>query len=211
MRPTTLLFLLLFSSHPIFAETTIDLYGGISNTRSTDVNVELLYWTPPKTGSESINGKSGTYGIRSVYWLDNIPLLGLGIDLYSFQADGKTTKIDTTALSFLLMFRYPIDDWQPYMGMGVSMSYSKITISEDSEVGEKISEGWPTEGKDIRFGLARSISSRFSLFAEYRYAITSVDLSHNAIYPSSSTTMNINTTLRSDQYLIGVSYQFEEK
>ncbi len=73
IRSICLPFSILLLPQLLCAEVTLDLYGGLSNTEDTNVDIALYDYAPAKTGSEPINGSSNIYGIRVVKWLDYYP------------------------------------------------------------------------------------------------------------------------------------------
>ena len=183
---------------------TLDLYGGLSNTEDTNVDIALYDYAPAKTGSEPINGSSNIYGIRVVKWLDHYPWIGIGADLYTFQANSATAKISPLAVSGTIMFRYPDDTWKPYMGLGLSSSVCDIDISRESNLGIEISETSENSyGWDFSTGLVWSINSHILLFTEYRYTHINVDFGDEKFNESNT---KIDVTLNSNHYLIGVSF-----
>ena len=203
MRLICLLFPILFLSQTLFAEVTLDLYGGLSNTKNSNVNITLLDYVPTKTASEPINGNSNIYGMRVVGWLSHDSWIGIGADLYTFQANSATAKITPLAVSATVMFRYPDVTWKPDRGVGLSASACDIVISRESDLGVQISETTQSSfGWDFSTGIAWSIYSHVLLFAEYRYTHIDVDFGDEKFYESNT---KIDSTLNSNHYLIGIS------
>lgn len=222
----TLLFSVLFLPQPVCAQKTVDIYGGQSDTASTTVTATQYPWigTPTST-TETMNGSSGLLGIRTVGWFDpednawldpegsleegwNYAWLGGSVDLFGFRAHGENTESTTVAVAFDAMFRYPGDTFQPYLGIGILMHESKISVSEKSALGEALSGSGYGMGLDLRTGLVWSVHSRVSLFAEYRYTSLSID------YDSTDDDLvlfggeSISANLKTNHFLAGLSFPF---
>jgi opacity protein-like surface antigen len=218
-RPLLLFSILLLSPFPLPAESTIDVYGGYSDTKSADVTVTHYYFIgTPSTYSEPINGSSGTLGIRYVQWLEpetnlsintedktgmNYSWVGFSADLFGFHASGENTDAYTVALSLDILFRYPHKTWQPYFGYGLLLHGSKVDASDQSGQGESASGSDFGLGFDFRTGLLWRVKSSFSLFAEYRYTSVNFKEDKDDLFFGGDV---LSTHLRTNHYLLGVSF-----
>ena len=204
LRLTALLLPMLLLPQTLCAELAFEVYGGHSNTKNSNVSITLLDYVPAKTAYEPINGSSNIYGMRAIGWFGHNSWVGVGADLYTFQANSETAKIRPLTVSTAVMFRYPVNKWKPYMALGLTSSTCDIDISRESNLGVEVSETTQSSyGWDFSTGITWSVNSYFSLFAEYRYSHINVAFGDEKFYESNT---KIHSTLDSNHYLVGVSF-----
>ena len=210
MRKVLLALTWLFVSTAAWAEFQLDLYGGNASTKATHLNV-YVWSTPVESSTERIDDSSMVYGVRGITWLDSMPWLGFGWDLYQFSSDGPDVGIDNTVSALDIMARYRFgDQWYPYVGIGPSVSYSDVEFSETSNIGRSLDEESIAYGWDLRTGVNWAIDRSLGVFAEYRYSRLKIDIEkHTAgwFWPS-YTTMDINGRLKTDHYIVGISFKY---
>jgi hypothetical protein len=82
------------------AEFFVDLYGGLSWTRPTDVDIrgiDILGVPVDVTLDEVQPNRSGLGGLRLGYWFDFLPDLGVAVDLFYFEPSIKRQTVRATA------------------------------------------------------------------------------------------------------------------
>ncbi len=218
---STLSCLLLLTSFDVYAESTVDLYGGIANTDKANVTITRYYFIgTPDTFTDSINGSSGVLGVRFVHWLDEDDIrslrqknqdndmqdyrfVGFSADLLGFKANGDNTDALTAAITLNVLFRYPHKTWQPYMGIGILFHTTKIDVSGESELGESTSGSDSGLGMDFQAGLRVSLSSRYALFTEYRYTFINFEQDTDTMFFGGDF---LSTELQTHHYLVGISW-----
>lgn len=87
---------------PAHAEWSIDVYGGASWTETTDLHVRGNDDTGASVNATvfDIGTDTGfTVGIRVGYWLESLPVLGLGFDIFYFSME-VPAQTTTASASF---------------------------------------------------------------------------------------------------------------
>src|SRR5262249_53959215 len=96
---------------PPRAELAIDIFGGVSWTKSTDVAVDGI-----DDSNVSIKGvfkdvdldPGFTVGLRLGYWFESLPFLGLGLDGFYFSLPVPSQNVDSTVNVSGKIFNHPI-------------------------------------------------------------------------------------------------------
>ena len=168
-----------------FAETFIDIYGGVAGTSSRDVTVSVFNFPSPDiTATKSITfDDSVSVGVRAGGWSASLPWLGGGVDLSYFRADGDNMKIAVIPLSTLVMFRYPLfrsSDYssgrlQPYAAIGPGFFFYHASADFRPRVPKEVNENGYSVGIDVRAGLTLLLTRRVGVFGEYRYTYFTID------------------------------------
>ncbi len=226
VAPSILLCLLLMTA-PARAgsEGFVDLYLGGAGNWSADVNVSERTSQGTTAAAASIDLTSSTeFGVRFGAWHPTYDWIGMGMDLGYFQADGPGVDITGFPMTLLLALRAPLfptpdrpgGRLQPYAMAGVSFYITDITVGLDGMGGSSFQSSWPwpTTYKDpvvgpyLAAGLAWQPTRRLAIFGEYRY--TSFDLDFDTTNSIILPTANgrVETTIRSDRLLFGLSYRF---
>jgi opacity protein-like surface antigen len=224
---STLFCLLLIAAHGnAWAEGFLDLYVGVAKNHEADVGVSETTSSGTTSAAASIDLTSSTeFGVRFGAWGDNTyNWVGLGMDLGYFHADGPGVEITALPFTLLLALRAPLlptadrpgGRLQPYAMAGVSFYITDITVQLDGMGGSSFQSSWPwpTSYKDpvvgpyLAAGLAWQPMKGMAIFGEYRYTSFDVDFdtTNSLFFPTMNGT--VETTIRSDRILFGVSYRF---
>jgi opacity protein-like surface antigen len=185
---------------PARAEVAIDIFGGVSWTKSTDVAVNGIDNT-----NVSVNGVFSdvevnpgfTVGLRLGYWFEFAPFLGLGLDGFFFSlpvpAQTVPTTVNVTGKIFdksisstnsgqvrLPSFELPSAGFSPQL-----MLRWPLFTSDDLPKGRLqpyvgVGPAWAVTidtdkaalilGGLVRGGVSFQLFRHFALFAEYRYS-----------------------------------------
>ena len=185
---------------PARAELAIDIFGGVSWTKSTDVAVDGIDNT-----NVSVNGvfkdvelnPGFTVGGRIGYWFEFAPWLGLGIDGFYFSLPVPAQTVDSTVNVSGKIFNKPISTTSsgqvrlssfdlPSAGFSpqLMLRWPLLTSNEMPKgrlqpyIG--LGPAWAVTidtdkaalilGGLVRGGLSFQLFSHLSLFAEYRYS-----------------------------------------
>jgi hypothetical protein len=202
------------------AEWFADLYLGPAITKDAAVKVERFVF-PIENASEEIDfNTSFTFGGRMGYWFDLFPYLGFSTDLSYFQAEAE--KVDFTMIpwSILLMLRWPLltshefpnGEIRPYLGIGPSLIYYKMSIDYRPTISETISEWSLEDGWDVRAGIFWQFYRNCGIFGEYRYTHYSIDYEETSAgwlfgFPS-EVIQKVETSLDTHHFLMGISFRF---
>ncbi len=219
---------LLFAAAPCLAaapaahsEPFIDLYGGWSQTRSTDVSASqrtclLLGCTSTAQTTQPVAFRSGlSVGLRGGFWLERLPWLGLAGDLSYFETASQAVQLDSVALAATPMARLllfstpdrPRGRLQPYVGVGPTLVFHQV--SADFRPASPITlSGWsPAVGWTARAGVAVPLSERLAVFSEWRLSQDRVALRHTGLFGVGDQG-RLDLTQTTQHYLFGLSYRF---
>jgi len=198
--PTLLLATLGVWATPAGAELAIDIFGGVSWTKSTDVAVDGI-----DDSNVSIKGvfkdielnPGFTVGGRIGYWFEFAPWLGLGIDGFYFSLPVPSQTVDSTVNVSGKIFNRPISTTSsgqvrlssfdlPSAGFSPQLMLRwPLLTSNDLPKGRiqpyiGVGPAWAVTidtdkaalvlGGLVRGGVSFQIFRHFSLFAEYRYS-----------------------------------------
>jgi opacity protein-like surface antigen len=185
---------------PADAEWAIDLFGGVSWTKSADVDVsgrDNIGVSTDATFSDVEIDRGFTAGARIGYWLESLPFLGFGVDAFFFSlpVPAQTVSASSTFSGSLLgkpiTFNAAGDANIPSVDLpGVAFSPQlmlrlPLFVSEDAPKGrlQPYLGGGPAWaftiesdelalilGGLVRAGVAVQVFKFLALFAEYRYS-----------------------------------------
>ncbi|MBI5854405.1 MAG: outer membrane beta-barrel protein [Nitrospirae bacterium] len=205
----------------LHAEVFLGAYGGWTRGQGTDVAASsqscfTVTCQPASYATRSVTFQSGgSVGLRAGYWFERLPMVGLAGDLSFYRTSGSGFELDAVPLSALVFFRVPFlateqqrgGRLQPYVGIGPSLVVQ--TASADFRpalpapvTGWAIAPGW-----DARAGLSMPLSSRVSLFSEWRLTQQRVDIRNTPLF-NLGMNERISATLTTHHYLFGVSWHF---
>lgn len=221
---STVCFLLVFPTLAC-AEWFLDVYGGQSSTQDASVTAEitsygLLMPTTTESHTEKVKFDSSfTMGGRLGYWFEKLPWLGLSLDLSYFKAEGEKAEVDVVPLSLLLMLRWPLfksenfpkGKLQPYAGVGPGFFFTDSRVNFRPVLQDSVSGSSSEIGFDVRAGLAWQFHKHWAIFGEYRYTDVKIDFKQEdslAILSLSGTDVATKTHLKTNHYLVGISYRF---
>jgi opacity protein-like surface antigen len=211
------------------AEGFLDLYVGTSGNWRADVSVSETTSSGTTSAAASIGLPSSTeFGIRAGAWLPTYSWFGMGIDFGYAHAEGPGVDIDAFPMTLLLALRVPLFPTpdrpggrvQPYVMAGVSFYITDVSIQLDGMGGSSNQASWPWPyysnstdpvfGPYLAAGLAWQPAKSFAIFGEYRYTSFEVgfDTTNSWIWPTANG--RVDTTVRSDRILFGISYRFGE-
>lgn len=209
-------------SEQAWAEGFMDIYGGgaVSGNANADVsrNVSSLGTVTREVDTEKVDfGSSFTAGYRFGGWSEKYPYLGIAGDISYFKAGNEAVKVYAVPMSFLLMLRWPLlksRDFpkgriQPYVGIGPGFFYSYSEADFQPELSDTVSGISLDMGVDVRAGIAWQFHQHMALFGEYRYTNFTVDLETTSVlYGLAGSKDTIETRVKTNHFLIGISYRF---
>jgi len=185
---------------PARAELAIDIFGGVSWTKSTDVAVDGI-----DDSNVSIKGvfkdvdldPGFTVGLRLGYWFESLPFLGLGLDGFYFSLPVPAQTVSTTVNVSGKIFDKPISSSNsgqarlpsfelPSAGFSPQLMLRwPLLTSNDLPKGRLqpyigLGPAWAVTidtdkaalilGGLVRGGISFQLFRHLSLFAEYRYS-----------------------------------------
>ena len=197
---TFLLATLGLGAAPARAELAIDIFGGVSWTKSSDIAIDGIDNT-----NVSIKGvlkdveldPGFTVGLRLGYWFEFAPFLGLGLDGFFFSLPVPSQNVDSTVNVSGKIFDKPISSTNsgqvrlpsfelPSAGFSPQLNLRwPLFTSNDLPKGRLqpyigLGPAWAVTvdtdkaalilGGLVRGGLSFQLFSHLSLFAEYRYS-----------------------------------------
>jgi opacity protein-like surface antigen len=212
-----------------WAEGYLDLYVGVAKNNTADVSVSETTSSGTTFASASIDLSSSTeFGIRFGVWGNSTyKWVGVGIDMGYLHADGPGVDITALPFTLLLALRAPLfptpeipgGRLQPYAMAGVSFYITDISVQLNGMGGSSNQMSWPwpstsvdkVYGPYLAAGLAWQPRKSFAIFGEYRYTSFDVgyDTTNSWILPTANG--RVDTTVRGDRILFGISYRFGEK
>jgi len=198
------------------AETFCDVYFGTSLINPDDSYIKLNGTT---LYAESESKAYAVFGFRYGTWLDNIPCLGVALDLSlngaimgnDLKPFGRIWSGSTLAMMRLPLmkskeFRY--GQLQPYLAVGPGFFLTTITkVVGPPEVSDY---DWFCDesldlGLDVRTGLSWRLSeTKMRLFVEYRYSQFEADFERSI--PDG--TLSFKPTLQMHYLLLGLGITF---
>ena len=198
------------------AETFCDVYFGTSLINADDSSIKLNGTT---LYGESESKAYAVFGFRYGTWLDNIPCLGVSLDLSlngavmgnDLKPFGRIWSGSTLAMMRLPLMKskeFPNGQLQPYLAVGPGFFLTTIT----EVVGPpKVSDyDWFCDesldvGLDVRTGLSWGLSeTKMRLFVEYRYSQFEADFERSI--PDG--TLSFKPTLQMHYLLLGLGITF---
>jgi hypothetical protein len=219
------LFLIAAHGNSCAEEGFFDLYVGVAKDNKADVGASETTSSGTASAAASIDlSSSAEFGIRFGAWHPAYEWIGLGMDLGYFHADGPGVDITAYPMTLLLALRaplfptpeYPWGRLQPYAMAGASFYITDISVQIDGIGGSSFQSSWPWANtyKDAVFGpylaagLAWQPTKRLAIFGEYRHTRFDVDFdtTNSLFFPTANG--RVETTIRSDRILFGISYRF---
>ena len=221
--------LLLIAAHGnARAEGFFDFYAGAARNNEADVSVSETTSSGTASATASIDLSSSTeFGIRIGAWHPTYNWVGLGMDLGYFHADGPGVDVTAFPMTLLLALRaplfptpeYPGGRLQPYAMAGASFYITDISVRLNGIGGSSFQSSWPwpTTYKDpvvgpyLAAGLAWLPTRSLAIFGEYRHTSFDVDFdtTNSLFFPTANG--RVDTTIRSDRILFGISHRFGAK
>jgi opacity protein-like surface antigen len=185
---------------PAAAEWNIDLYGGATWLQSSDLRVR----TQDNTGNTSLtifdlDADTGfTFGLRSGYWFDSAPFLGLDLDIFyvqmqvpaqqrtgtaAFSGDflGKTITVSASGAASIPEASLPLFGFSPEIRLRwplmVDTAFPAGRLQPYVSGGPAWAFSLKHEKLDMEFGgkfgggMSFGITPTIALFGEYRYIL----------------------------------------
>lgn len=210
--------LMVMASNVAAAEVFFDIYAGVAFP--DDKNGDLSF-DPGGTVSDKLEFDNDfTLGLRGGIWFteteQKLDWFGFAADFSYFQTEAKGTVGDGKAdiyvipMTALVMFRYPGEMVQPYVGLGGGLFISNLEQKFDTTVGGQpisgnFSDTAYSGGFDLRAGLAIKFLERFAVFAEGRYIFV-----NNVEYKEVVNGVEVTAELDYEVLfaLLGISFRF---
>jgi len=205
-----------------------DLYVGVAMNSRADVNVSETTSSGTTSASASIDLSSSTeFGLRFGAWHPTYNWVGMGIDLGYLHADASGVDVTAFPMTLLIALRaplFPTPEWpggrlQPYAMAGVSFYITDISVRRDGMRGSSFQSSWPwlntykdtVVGPYLAAGIAWQPTKRMAVFGEYRHTSFDVDFdtTNSLFFPTANG--RVDTTIRSDRILFGISHRFGAK
>ncbi|MDH3723177.1 MAG: porin family protein [Desulfobacteraceae bacterium] len=198
------------------AETFCDVYFGTSLINADESYIKLNGTT---LYAESESKAYAVFGFRYGTWLDNIPCLGVALDLSlngavmgdELKPFGRIWSGSTLAMLRLPLLKskeFPNGQLQPYIAVGPGFFLTTITkVVGPPEVSDF---DWFCDesldlGLDVRTGLSWRLSeTKMRLFVEYRYSQFEADFERSI--PDG--TLSFKPTLQMHYLLLGLGITF---
>lgn len=190
------------------AGLSIQLFGGTADTQNTTVNVDYVYYDPPSRESVPVNGDSGLYGIRFLMTEIFESSFNVGIELSSYEASSDTVNIDIWPLSWQLIYAFKGHSFEPYIGIGILVTYSYLDVPDDFGSGYDVGGTTFSDGMELLIGVSYPLNKKYSLFAEYRQRQNNVESETTAFIPLGAVTTRTTAELDTNLLLIGVSFDY---
>ena len=206
---------------PAFAEPFIDLYGGWSGARSTDVSASQqtcsLFGctTSTRTTQPQTFVSGAAAGARGGYWFARQPWFGIAGDLSYYRTASDRIQLNSLSMAATPMLRFPL--WttdkqphghlQPYLGAGPTLVLHQVRAnfqpaSPVSLNGWSMAVGWT-----LRAGLAVPLSEHVSFFGEWRFSQERVSLRDTGFFGLGDQG-RLDLLQTTQQSLFGFSYRF---
>lgn len=202
-------------------EPFIDLYGGWSKGKNTDVSASqrtcsVLGCNSSVRATHSLAFESGaSAGVRGGLWFNQLPWFGMAGDFSYFQSASRPMTIDSFALTATPMVRLqlfttqdkPHGLVQPYIGAGPAVVVHSVSAdfqpaSSVALAGWSIGVGWTA-----RAGLAVSLTDHIAFFSEWRLSQDRINLRQNGFFGLGDQG-RLDMTQTTRHYLFGLSYRF---
>jgi opacity protein-like surface antigen len=188
-----------------------DVYFGASMPQDEDLHMRSSAFgvVAESTDADVNYDASFTFGARVGYWSKSRLWLGFAMDVSYFKMDSDKKDITLYPISTLFMLRLPKHRFQPYVGIGPALFFSKMKFTVD--LSELSSGGTGTfddtsfdVGLDTRAGLAVAWYRNTGIFAEYRFT------HHSAEYNDTlaGVKVDVETDSNTHHLMVGISYRF---
>ena len=216
---------------PAEAEWALDAYGGAAWTQSADIRVTGRDATGNSVDAMIFDLKTNTgvtAGVRAGYWIDPLPLVGLGIDFFYFSvpipaqtasATGTLTSeirdkpitIDDTGQARVPSVTLPALGFSPEIRLRwpliTSKAYPQGVLQPYLTGGPAWAFSLAGDSVDLQIGgkfgggLSVNLVRWVALFAEYRYTFfPNYTLSHDNV--------TYKTDINSHAAIVGISLRF---
>lgn len=157
-------------------------------------------------------------GVRGGYWFEAVPWLGVGGMVSYFEPDIKPAGVSgydsqdlgVVPITALLMLRAPLlpsdavprGQFQPYLNVGPGAFVSAIDSNhhDDDETSVEV-------GVDVHAGATWMFTSRFGMFAEYRFTHFSPDIEQHTHHHNAD--FNVDSTLDTHHVMAGFAWHFD--
>ena len=164
---------------PAASQVFLDLYGGLVFPHATDTEAKA-----PTGNAKNTAGFEDTFALggRTRSWGTEVGLdwFGMALDISYWQSKAKLSILGARPekkvlpVTILLMFRYPGEKIQPYVGVGGGIFMTQLKNDVDlSLLGGSGGGGFKDfridAGFDSRAGLEVKVHEKFSIFVEGRY------------------------------------------
>src|SRR5262245_5736590 len=199
------------------AELFLDLYGGVSLTRNTDV--DTTFSGTSLTFKDVQFENSWTAGARFGYWLGILPFLGLALDGSYFQPDIGAQTITTSAgttvnvgkadlkvgtIAGELMLRLPLGFFQPYL-FGGPAAFIAVARDTGGTFGPSNETGVTAQlGFVGGAGAAFVLTKFFGVFAEYRFTHFRPEVE----FQNGNARDRVDTDVNTNTVVGGVTFRF---
>jgi len=208
------------------AEWYADIYGGGAFTTRHNTKTALPGFTV--TAHDVKFDTSGTVGGRTGVWLDRIPWLGMGVDVFHFQptiGGGQTLEITAPGLSTtattqtidvsvlglgfdVLRLRLPLlqgEDYpqgrlQPYLTAGPALFWTRLKDTTNLPPPANQSDTDMSVGVKVGVGASYQLTHLIGLFGEYRF--THFQAQHDFAGP-----VQLSETFNTHHLIAGLSFR----
>jgi lipid A oxidase len=197
------------------AEFLLGIYGGISDTLDSDVDVDsgatnLTLDDIPFEGESFDNPIY--YGVRGTYWLNGAPSYGVMLDFTHAKAIADDDEIAPTfddlqfshglnTLTLNGLYRHPLSWVTPYAGVGVGVSVPHVEVDLAGPGGSTEEYQFGGVAAQALAGMEFALGDRFALFAEYKFSYTPLDVDLDG-------GGSLETDLFTNQAMLGLSVRF---
>lgn len=206
---------------PVLAEPFVDLYGGWSKARGTDVSASqrscilVGCTTSTQTTQHQTFGSGAAGGVRGGYWFARQPWFGVAGDLSYYRTASDPLKLDSLSMAATPMVRLPL--WstperpqgrlQPYLGAGPTIVLHQVRADFQPEAPVRLN-GWSMAvGWTVRAGLAVPLSEHISFFGEWRLSQERVSLRDTGFFGLGDQG-RLDFTQTTQHAVFGFSYRF---
>jgi opacity protein-like surface antigen len=213
--------LALAAAGTVQAEPFVDLYGGWSKSRNTEVSASqrtcfLVGCTTTTQATQPLTFHSAaSAGARGGYWFERLPWFGVAGDLSYYRTASTPVQLDSISLAATPMLRLPL--WttaerprghvQPYVGAGPTLVFHQVSAnfrpaSPITLSGWSLAVGWTA-----RAGLAVPLTDHLAIFGEWRLSQDRVALRETG-FLGMGDQGRLDLTQTTQQTLFGLSYRF---
>lgn len=206
---------------PVRAEPFIDLYGGWSKARNTDVSAtqQTCFFAgctaSTRTTQHETFESGAVAGVRGGYWFARKPCFGMAGDLSYSRTASDQVKIDSISIAATPMLRLPL--WttpdrpqgrlQPYLGAGPTIVIHSVSADFRPDAPVTVN-GWSMAvGWTARAGLAVPLSAHITCFGEWRLSQERVSLRNTGFFGLGDQA-RLDFTQTTQQAVFGFSYRF---
>ena len=188
----------------------VSLYFGGAMPDDGDVDGKAYPFGLTLTDSDKVDyDNKFTFGGRFGYWSTDANWAGFALDVSYLKLDASGIKTHVIPVSPLVMFRYPGERLQPYIGIGPGIFLSDIDVDiQLSGVDRQFSDKHVDVGLDARAGMAWRVFRSIAVFGEYRFAYYKGNYQDDISAAGTTTKVKIETDIKVHNFLFGLSYSF---